>query len=228
MQEIGMPDINKGATLQHVYNWIYNGGSFGKSPSVEDLIEKGYLPLIQGRLIYWDTSNADLRATASFQDYWLNYTSTFQSYTKEWLQNIQGNSRLINVIGSTNPYNMSTPALKCVLINQLLGAGGTLAATELIPLVAGKKIFPEEIKVELNPATANISAVGGNAAEITFDNSGGTILAVGVVSHTKQETYIKLNGSPVAGENLRMTVAAGIGGHVGASRLRGYILYREV
>lgn len=57
-----MPDVNKGATLQQIYTWLYNGGSYGKRPCVADIIEMGWLPLLQAGILFWETgTNKDLR-----------------------------------------------------------------------------------------------------------------------------------------------------------------------
>lgn len=57
-----MPDVNKGATLQQIYTWLYNGGSYGKKPTVGDMIDMGWLPLIHAGILYWEGgTNKDLR-----------------------------------------------------------------------------------------------------------------------------------------------------------------------
>lgn len=151
---------------------------------------------------------------------------TYTQYIESMLKAPPEAGRIRDWAGSWS--NITAYPLKCALIAQSLGAGGTLAATELVALVAGKKLCPQKLVLELDPVTANISAVGGNAAVCTLDNSGGTILGYGILSHTKQSTECELVGSPVAGENLRLTVVAGTAGNVGASKIKGYLLYREI
>ena len=95
MQEINMPDVNQGANLQHVYDWTYDGGSYGRQPTIDDLITKGWMPLLEGRLVYWDTTNKDLRVTAMFR----------QLITEEYSQDISTQALLIRYLsrGACHP-----------------------------------------------------------------------------------------------------------------------------
>lgn len=228
ISEVFMPDVAKGATLEHIYDFLYNGGSYGKNPSVGDMLDKGWGLLLAYGIVLYNPTTKDVRPGRDSNGKFLTNDTVVSNYTGAISTRKANDPFIARIMNLGGDPGASSFVLKSVVINQLLGAGGTLAATELIALVAAKKLFPEEIHIELEPATANISAVGGNAAVCEFSNSGGTILAVGVLSHTKQSETIRLNGSPTAGENLRITVAAGIAGNVGASRVRGYILYREV
>lgn len=196
-----------------------------KSATFKELLDSGWLSLYGKVWGFTDTTNKTV--------VWLSQDGTGrlpfveQNSTKVHynVNNIPVNQRIKNVGGDVDN---GTYILQCTLINSLLGAGGTLAAAELLPAVAATKIFPEEIYLEADLATANISAVGGNSANVTIDNSGGAILAVLNLSHQKPWSQSKLTGSPTTGENIRITVAAGIAGHIGASRIRGYMLYREI
>jgi len=58
---IDMPDANRGATLQQLYNWTYNGGSYGRKPSFNEIIEHGWGPALKADVLYWDSDNGDLR-----------------------------------------------------------------------------------------------------------------------------------------------------------------------
>ena len=227
-----MPDATRGATLGQLYNWIRNGGSFGRKPSFVEIIEKGWGPALQAGILYWDTTNEDLRADANFQMQTVEENSSSieseVSVTRKLTDSQLAQARLKSF--SLNASAIDGLAAKRIEIDETLGAGGTLAATQLVPAVSGKGIYVEEVSIDLEPVTDNIQAFGGLSAVITLQDDAGTPVRVaeGVVSHVKQNWTARMCEVTGDTQDLDIVVTAGIAGHVGASKLHGYVLYREI
>ena len=205
--------------------------------SAQDLVDIGWMDSISSRtslfglyeltsagqwILVKDASGRLTEANSS-----AIYTST--NYIPIAVVNDTHLSRLRDHIG--NLVRSSNYSLKRAAIDVTLAAGGTLAATQLVAAVVGKSIYPEEVDLTLIPVTANIANVGGHAACITIQDDAGVpvVCGKGAVTHVQHHLKMTMLGMTTAAQDLDIVVEVGLGAnHVGASRLVGHVLYREI
>lgn len=136
----------------------------------------------------------------------------------------------INALGLNPRTQTVSQTVKRVDMELTLGAGGTLAATSLVAAQAAKNYYPEELHLELDPVAVDLSALGGNSARVVIQDDAGVPI-IGMAGHISNQHPVlhnRLGAELTTNQDMDILIEAGTGGNLGASKIRGYVLYREL
>jgi len=175
--EIDMPDCEKGATPGHLYKWIYNGGAYGKKPSMNDLVDKGWGELFYRGLIYWNTTLDQLRVRDDLMPeiYRSEAIENYNAHETMLLRDLPDLARIKGIGGL--PRTVMYSQKKGPRVTGTIGAAGAIAAALVLvdasayTTTDGDKIYLEEIEVSVDSAFDWSGTAGPANALLVIQNT---------------------------------------------------------